>query len=116
MGIRHLADGSIELQSDINPSVIQVLPPGTSQADVETAAAAMFPPPRYLLKKSTLIRRCHEAGILPAIMSILDMPANVYAKARWWSPDWPEVYFDDPDMVGMLTAIGADIPTITAPE
>jgi hypothetical protein len=71
---------------------------------------------RRTVKKSTLIRRAHDAGILPAIMVILDQPANVYAKARWWSPDWPEVYYDDPDMVAMLTAVGADVSAITAPE
>lgn len=84
----------------------------TSQED----ATAFASKARRVVKKSTLIRRCHEANVLSSILAILDNPANAYAKARWWSPDWPEVYFDDPDMVAMLTAIGADVAAITAPE
>jgi hypothetical protein len=84
----------------------------TTQADADLLISKS----RRTVRKSTLIRRTHDAGVLPAIMAILDMPANVYAKARWWSPDWPEVYHDDPDMVAILAAIGADVEAITAPE
>lgn len=84
----------------------------TSQADADAFASKA----RRVVKKSTLIRRAHDAGVLSFIMTALDNPVNAYAKARWWSPDWPEVYFDDPDMVALLTAAGADVAAITAPE
>ena len=98
--------------------------PDATKAAYDAYDALQPPPPpppplpvvRTLIRKSTLIRRCHEAGKLTAVMAILDHPSNAYAKARWWAPDWPEVFADDPEMVAMLEAVGADVAVITAPE
>jgi hypothetical protein len=109
---------TLTLVDDSDPSRVQVLP-GLSPAEQDAAILAFFGPPpvvRTLVRKSTVIRRCHEAGVLAAVMAILDHPSNAYAKARWWAPDWPEVFADDPEMVAMLTAVGADVAVITAPE
>lgn len=70
---------------------------------------------RRLVPKSLVIKRLHEAGKLVAALQVLDLPANIYARERWRTPDWPNVYFDDPDLVAVLTAIGADVEAITAP-
>jgi hypothetical protein len=114
MMVNYEADGSVVLYRDDG----QTLTVETG-GDVAAAILAFFGPPpvvRALIRKSTIIRRCHEAGVLTAVMAILDAPANAYAKARWWAPDWPEVFADDPEMVAMLTAVGADVAVITAPE
>jgi hypothetical protein len=108
-------DGTVTLIDDADAGRTLVIPAGSPDRDA--AILAFFgPPPRTLIRKSTVIRRCHEAGVLAAVMAILDHPSNAYAKARWWAPDWPEVFADDPEMVAMLTAVGADVAVITAPE
>lgn len=92
---------------------------GISDADRDAQVVAFFGPPpvvRTLVRKSTVIRRLHEAGKLAAVMEVLDAPANVYAKARWWSPDWPEIYTDDPEAVAVISGVGGDVSVILAPE
>lgn len=86
---------------------------------VEIMSASFFTPvapPRALVRKSTVIRRLHEAGKLAAVMGVLDMPANIYAKSRWWAPDWPEIYTDDPDAMALIAAVGGDVAAILAAE
>ena len=70
--------------------------------------------PRRLIAKSVIIRRLHEAGLLAAAMDVLDQPENLYARERWRAPDWPNVYADDPELVGVLTQIAAEIGQVTA--
>lgn len=115
--IKTAFDGTVTLVDDADAGRTLVIPAGSPDRDAQILAF-FGPPPvvRTLIRKSTLIRRCHEAGKLTAVMAILDHPSNAYAKARWWAPDWPEVFADDPEMVAMLQAVGADVAVITAPE
>lgn len=90
--------------------------PWPTQAEVEAEVARLAAiANRRLVPKSLIIKRLFEAGKLTAAMAVLDEPENLYARERWRAPDWPNVYFDDPELVAVLTTIGADVEEITAP-
>lgn len=77
--------------------------------------ADLPPPERRLIKKSVIHERVNDAGKLDAALAALQSNAILYA--RWFAPDWPEVYFDDPDMLTLLAYIGCtpeQIAQITA--
>lgn len=81
------------------------------------AAFTPEPVPRRLIPKSVVQERAHTAGKLAAVMTLLETPGNEIYKARWFAPDWPNVYFDDPQMLTMLAAVGCtaeEIAEITA--
>src|SRR5688572_27183807 len=69
--------------------------------------------PRRLVPKSVIVDRLNAAGKLGAARVALD--ANLYARERWYAPDRPAIYFDDPEALALLAAIGADAETILAP-
>lgn len=66
-----------------------------------------MPVPRRMVRKSTIIARLTDQQLEDA-MSIL----SLRQAERWRAPDQPAVYFDDPDMVAVLTAIGADVGVV----
>ena len=70
--------------------------------------------PRRLLRKSIVQARLIEAGKMEAAYAALT--ANATYFARWFAPDRPEVYADDPDALVLLGAIEADAASIMAPE
>lgn len=84
-------------------------------AVVRVAEFEAAPVVRRLVAKSLITKRLHEAGKLAAAVAVLNDPVNLYANERWRTPDWPNVYADDDELVAVLTAIGADVETITAP-
>ena len=43
------------------------------------------------------------------------LTANPIFFARWYAPNWPFVYCDDPDAVAFVTALGLDPAVILAP-
>lgn len=61
---------------------------------------------RRLVPKSLIVERLNAAGKLAAAKSALD--ANLYARERWYAPDKPAVYADDPEVLSLLAAIDAD--------
>lgn len=81
--------------------------------DAEGWVQEELPAVRDSLRKSVVVNRLIEAGKIGDAMSAL--MASPAAFARWTAPDWPEVYRDDPDVLAMLTAIGADATQILAP-
>jgi hypothetical protein len=87
---------------------------GAEPALVDVVESPAPPEPRRLVVKSTIIRRLNEAGLLAA--AIQGLNSNLYARERWYAPDWPSIYFDDPEALALLSAIGADVQTIMAPE
>ena len=70
--------------------------------------------PRRLVRKSLIVERLQAAGKLAAAKTALD--GNLYARERWYAPDQPAVYADDPEALALLKAIGADPEAILAPE
>ena len=72
------------------------------------------PTARRKVLKSVVQGRLIDAGKMDAAYAALtQMPSQF---ARWFAPDRPEVYADDPDALALLAAIGADVETVMAPE
>lgn len=72
-------------------------------------------PVRRLIAKSVVQERMHAAGKLSAALAALQSQPIFFA--RWFAPDWPNVYFDDEGLLTVLAAIGcteAEIAAITA--
>jgi len=73
--------------------------------------------PRRLIPKSVVQARADDVGKLGLVMALLLQPENAVYFARWFAPDWPNVYADDPQMLAMLGAVGCteeEIVEITA--
>lgn len=89
--------------------------------EAEEAEWAARPPPevpRRLIPKSVVQERVNAIGKWGAVIGAL-MPGgvpNIY-YGRWFTPDHPNVYFDDEGMLDMLRGVGcteAEIADITA--
>jgi hypothetical protein len=113
------SDGSVLLTDDLNPARAQKLPPGTKDAAIQSAAAAFFGPPvvpRAELPKSLVQERVNLTGKLGTVLQILNSQPIYFA--RWFAPDWPNVYADDPGLLQILGAAGltaAEIAMVVAP-
>lgn len=71
------------------------------------------PPPRQTVLKSLVQARIIEAGKMASAYAALTQ--NPVYFARWFAPDRPEVYCDDPDAILLVTALGLDPDAILAP-
>lgn len=77
------------------------------------------PEPRRLIPKSVVQERVNAIGKWAAMIDAImpdGRPSIFYA--RWFAPNHPNVYFDDPDLLAMLAAVGctqAQIDAVTAP-
>lgn len=71
------------------------------------------PPARQLVLKSVVQARIIAAGKMPAAYAALT--ANPVYFARWFAPDRPTVYCDDPDAVGLVQALGLNPTDILNP-
>lgn len=100
--------GAVALSAVDTPAEWQVL----LNSGVSVQAYAPPTPPRRLVKKSVIIQRLIAADLIGAARTALDADTSAYA--RWWAPDKPEIYFDDPDALALLQAIGADPAVILA--
>lgn len=81
---------------------------------VETYPVEDAPVYRPMVRKSIIQQRLIEAGKMTAAYAALTSNATYFA--RWFAPDRPAVYCDDPDALILLAAIGADPETILAEE
>lgn len=90
-----------------------VLREGMSLAEFIASLDEPEPEPRRQVLKSVIISRLIDAGLIEAARAALDADAAAYA--RWWAPDRPAIYHDDPDALALLAAIGADADVILAP-
>ncbi len=69
---------------------------------------------RRMVRKSTVQARLIDAGLMEAAYALLT--SNPVHFARWFAPDQPNVYADDPDALAVLATIGADAATVMAEE
>lgn len=73
-----------------------------------------IPPARATVRKSTVQNRLIEAGKMGDAYQLLTSKAEFFA--RWFAPDRPEVYCDDPDAVAVVKALALDPETILAAD
>ena len=89
------------------------------QAAHDAATALPNERPRRLIPKSVVQERVNAIGKWGAVIGAL-MPGGVPSiyYGRWFTPDHPNVYADDPDLLAMLRAVGCtaeQIAEVTAP-
>ena len=53
-------------------------------------------------------------GKLAAILTVLKATGNEAYFAKWFAPDWPQVYADDPDMLTLMAAVGLTADQVAA--
>jgi hypothetical protein len=73
-------------------------------------------PPRRTIPKSIVMQRVDDAGMFDPVFGAFQAQPKAWIK--WTSPDWPNVFFDDPLMLQVLSGVGctdAQIEAITAP-
>lgn len=95
-----------------DPLVEQIVRSGGAYEVVDVVEATPVEG-RRRVAKSRIIERLHAAGKLVAASAALD--ADIYARERWYAPDRPSIYADDPDALALLAAISADAGEIMAP-
>ena len=66
--------------------------------------------PRRLVAKSLIVSRLTDPQLDRALAAM-----TTRQRERWRSPDHPEVNADDPDVLAILRAIGADLAIVLAP-
>lgn len=101
---------------------VETLPDGAgvtriaSESELDEVLATyglLGPTARRKVRKSIVQARLIDAGKMDAAYAALtQMPAEF---ARWFAPDRPEVYADDPAAIALLLAIGVDPEAILAP-
>lgn len=102
---------------------VEELPEGAGVSDLPTEAeldevlavyGLLGPTARPTVRKSIVQQRLIDVDKMGDAYAALTSNADFFA--RWFAPDRPVVYCDDPDAIALLTAIGADVETIMAPE
>ena len=86
-----------------------------SEAELDQVLAPyglLGPTARRKVLKSVVQARLIAAGKMDAAYAALT--SNPVYFARWFAPDRPEVYADDPDALALLQAIKADAKTVMA--
>lgn len=88
--------------------------PTYAEDGTETYPVEDAPITRPSVFKGTVQDRIIEAGKVDDAYAALT--ANPTLFARWYAPNWPFVYCDDPDAVALVKALGLDPAVILAPE
>lgn len=83
-----------------------------SNTAVESATLQPIPVVRPMVPKSLVQSRIIAAGKMDAAYAMLT--GNSAFFARWFAPDWPQVYCDDPDAIAFVHALGLDPAVILA--
>lgn len=102
--------GVSELISGVTPALVAAGVTGPGTWEIEDEA-----PPRRLIPKSVIHERVNAIGKLGDALSVLNAEPIYYA--RWFAPDWPNVFFDDEALLLVLAAIGCtpeEIEAVTA--
>lgn len=67
------------------------------------------PPVRRMIEKASVLERLTDAQLDQAMSLMTNRQ-----KERWRMPGKPSIYVDDPELVGMINAIGADPDVVLA--
>jgi hypothetical protein len=105
---------AIEVDDEAEGGVLTGVTLGVADG-VPVVDEATYGPPavRRLIPKSVVQARLIAAGKMDEVFALLLTSPGDFAK--WFAPDWPNVFADDERMIEVLTGVGADIETITAP-
>lgn len=76
----------------------------------DEVVAIMSPPQRRQISKSVILSRITDQQLDAALAAMTNRQ-----KERWRSPDVQLVFADDPEIVALVTAIGADPAVVLAP-
>lgn len=87
---------------------------GTVRQVFDVKDAPLPPAERRMVRKSTVQARLIASGLMEIAYAVLT--SNPIAFARWFAPDQPSVYADDPDALTFLAAVGADVETVMAED
>lgn len=87
-----------------DPLVVELTDEEIVAMEAEWAAQ----PPRLIAKSLVLERLTDEQ--LETALSLM----SVRQKERWRMPGKPDIYVNDPELLGLLQAIGADAETVLA--
>jgi hypothetical protein len=118
--IIHNEGGSVTLLDDKDIRRKQEIAAGYDPADLAAAIDAFFGPTpvvRRLVPKSVVQERVNALGKLGQVFDMLRSAGHEIYYARWFAPDWPNVYADDEGLLDILNAVGCtpdEINTITA--
>lgn len=107
-GFVPLDDPAFLTWSDVAGRIVSTTP---SMDDLVAVLRASEVPPYRKIRKSTIISRLTDAQ-LDAAMELMSRRQ----KEKWRAPDWPAINVDDPELLAVLAAIGADAETVLAPE
>lgn len=100
---------------DGNPEDMFICTRIGSESELDEVLAAyglLGPTARRKVRKSIVQARLIAVGKMGEAYTVLT--ANPIFFARWFAPDHPEVYADDPDAIALLIAIGANPESIMA--
>lgn len=86
---------------DVSGNVVETMP-------VTDAAVTVA-----VISKLTLVERLNSAGLLTAARAAIDS-ADLFTQERWNAAQ--TISADEPTVIAVLTAIGADLDTVLAPE
>jgi len=105
--VEQLARDGIWTADDLDPLGLEYVPdPPPPEPEPEE-------PPRLSVNKSVVQQRIIDAGKIDDALAALQSNAAYFA--RWFAPDHPYVYCDDPDAVGLVMVLGLDPEVILAP-
>lgn len=119
--VERIADGAEIFRSTSKPArfdlpndiVIMGAEPGWENSEyrlVEKAWEEPDPEPeRRRVDKATIVERLTDAQLEQAITLM-----TTRQKERWRMPGHPSVYADDPEVIGLVQAIGADPAAVLA--
>jgi len=71
-------------------------------------------PPRAMVAKSTVMQRLIDLDKMDQAYAMLTAQPKFFA--RWFAPDHPSVYCDDPDAMAFVTALELDPAAVLAAE
>lgn len=94
-------------------------PTAWDDAAFQAWVAAQAAPKRRLIRKSVVQDRLIAMDKIKPILNVLRADGNEAYYVKWFAPDWPRVYFDDPDMLtllGVISLTADQIATVTAPD
>jgi hypothetical protein len=92
-----------------------IFPDYATQAQLAAAFPGYVPPtpPRPSVLKSVVMDRVSAAGKMSSAYTMMTQNPDNFGK--WFAPDKPFVYCDDPDAVAVVKALGLDPTVILAP-